>query len=253
MSSEPTIDEIIATLNHSNAPTLIIEGKDDYVAFEQLERENVAWGFTVLPVKGRWRVIQLIERRSEIANPCIFYLMDQDEWCLLGVPEAFRVDFVVLTNGASIENDLIIDGNPMQLMSIDERSAFWATLEAFTEIFIRLVFNHVHGVRDHSYGSSLRLFITEDLQKLPEWDEFCHRCQDTMPEPEGLERIAFIRGKTLLELVTMILSHKRRRSKYSKANVLEMGAKTRGPNLQRIENTILEFFERTGCITIEVA
>ncbi|WP_446325764.1 hypothetical protein [Blastomonas sp. CACIA14H2] len=253
MSSEPTIDEIIATLNHSDAPTLILEGKDDYVAFEQLERENVAWGFTVLPIKGRRRVIQLIERRTEINNPCIFYLMDQDEWCFLGIPDSFRLDFVAFTNGASIENDLITDGNPMQLMSIDEQQEFWTTLEAFMEIFTRLVFNHVNRVPDHSYASSLRLFVTEDLQKLPEWDEFCHRCRDAMPEPEGLERIAFIRGKTLLELVTMILSHKERRSKYSKANVLEMGARARGNNLRRLESMIIDFFERTGRMTIDDA
>lgn len=247
MASEPSLDEIISMLNHSNALTLVIEGKDDYVALEQFEQENVEWGFTVLPVKGRSRVMQLIERRAEIANPCIFFLMDQDEWCLIGVPAQFQLDWVALTSGASIENDLISDGNPMSLMNLEEQDRFWQTIDSFSEVFRRMVYNHINAIQDHSYGTSLRVFLNQNLNRLPEWEEFCHRCQNMVEAPVGVDRISFIRGKTVLELVTMVLSSRKRRSKYSRANILEIGSRARGEKMRVLEEKILSFFERTGC------
>lgn len=248
MSVDISVDELIATLNHSGAPTLILEGKDDYVAFEEFERNNVEWGFTVIAVKGRGNIIKLLDRRSEITNPCIFYLMDRDEWCLTGAPDSYIDPQIGFTNGASIENDLIIDGNPMALMTPDELNKFSSVLIDYKEIFLRLCYNHINGIDDHSYGSSLRIFLDEDLSKLPEWASFCGRCPDAISPPDDLELIEYLRGKTLLELLTMILSNRNRRSKFSKANVMEIGARARGSRLLALEANVYSFFRDNRCI-----
>lgn len=248
MGGDLTVDELISTLNHSNSPTLILEGKDDYIAFEHFERENVEWGLTVLPVKGRDKILQILNRREELENECIFFIMDQDEWCLTGVPHYLIDDQIAFTFGASIENDLISDGNPMSLMTPEELDKFWGLIADFASIFRRLVYNHENAVADYSYGTSMRIFCDEELTKLPEWDAFAARCPNMVPQPIDKETIDYIRGKTLLEIVTMILSHKNRVSKYSKANVLEIGARRRGERLVSLEANVIEYFAASGCM-----
>jgi hypothetical protein len=249
MSADISVDELISTLNHSNAPTLILEGKDDYVAFEEFERNNVEWGFTVIAVKGRRNVINLLDRRDEIENPCIYYLMDQDEWCFTGIPNLYIDRRIGYTSGASIENELIIDGNPMAIMKPNEVARFWSAIQEFEEIFLRLCYNHINCIADHSYGSSLRLFFDENLAKLPEWTLFCDRCPNAVARPAALNVMEYLRGKTLLELVVMILSNKNRASKYSKANIMELGARARGAKLLALEAEIYDFFRNSGCIS----
>ena len=112
----PTVDETIETLKRSNIPTLITEGRDDYIVFRRLE-DKLVGGVSVLPVGGRDNVIQVFRRRAEVGHDRIAFVIDRDLWCFTPVPNELLDERVIVTNGYSIENDVFRDADVPALMS----------------------------------------------------------------------------------------------------------------------------------------
>lgn len=106
MEDNMTVDEIISTLNHSSLPTVIVEGKDDIIVYRKLE----SFGVDVLSAGGRNKVLEIFQRKNELsADKKIVFIADKDTWVNLGVPQEFIHDFLVLTPGYSIENEIFLD------------------------------------------------------------------------------------------------------------------------------------------------
>ena len=239
-----SVTEFISTLSHSTAPTLIIEGKGDYAALEDFENENVSWGFTVLPVHGKQNVLELIDRRVEISNPNILFLVDQDEWLLCGTPSAYKRADVIFTIGAAMENDLILDGEPWKLMSLSEQSAFKSTTIAFAVVYTRLVADHLSGNVTYNLRTHPLQFF--DVNGLLDVTVGAWAAAHPSPTPVPAYLVGkpevYIRGKSLLALVTMQLSSPTRKSRFGKANIMEIGLRARGANSKAHETAILKFF-----------
>ena len=241
-----SVDEYISTLSHSSSPTLILEGKTDYVAFEDFEIENVGWGFTVMPVDGKLNVLDLIRRRNEIENPNVIFLVDQDEWILCGVPQDYVRPDVFLTNGAAIENDLIADGCPWELMTPAEKASYLLNLSDFSTIYLRLAADHLAGNSTYNLRTHPMQFFELNGTVKPQVRAWIDSHTTPLTTPKHLQDRPeiYVRGKSLLSLITMQLSSPARQSRYSKANILEMGARKRGENLTGHERAVLSYFER---------
>lgn len=242
MNVNVTLDEYISVLKRSLAPTLIVEGDDDYLAFRDFEVENISYGFTVFPVKGKSNVISIFRRREEIENEALVFLLDKDEWCFLGQSEFDGEDSVIQTDGWSIENDLLRDGSIDRLMSQQEKLKMTGEIREFTKVFSAALHCHLNGGAGPPLSMHPSQVLDADGQLRPEakleWvDPF---------EIDVYERYALenphknIRGKALLSLFTRQLSAPDRRSKFSRANLLEIGASSRGEFLSRIEQFVSE-------------
>jgi hypothetical protein len=74
-----SVDEIIAFLNHSTLPTILVEGDDDRVVYRWLE-QLIPWQEGVFePCGGREKLLKVYSRRSELKVNTVF-LADQDMW-----------------------------------------------------------------------------------------------------------------------------------------------------------------------------
>lgn len=115
-----TVAETISALEHSDLPTVIVEGSDDIIIYRQLENHIV--GVDVMPVGGRNAVLEIFQ--NKLTNPKlqgkeIVFIADQDIWCNIGIPNEFVHPSLIFTSGYSIENDLFIDYECQKMIDND--------------------------------------------------------------------------------------------------------------------------------------
>lgn len=249
------LEELIAALKRSSAPTLIVEGRDDYVAFNEFEIENISWGFTILPVSGVGNVEKIIDRINEIGHPSLAFLIDRDCAIFGTTPPKFVRDDTFLTDGYAIENDLLRDGDPTRLMSRSELAAFQKELVKFAKFFVCAAACHLEGQPDYSLSSSPHCVLDASSEYLPEYEVWVTEREAALaPEFQEATKspMRFIKGKTLVSLFTRQLSRRGRRSSYSAANLLEIGAVARGGYMRRIEGDVLQHFRNIGVAPVHV-
>jgi hypothetical protein len=134
LKTEPTVDEIIATLNHSNLPTLVIEGNDDVIIFRRLEEQAPNLTLSVLPVGGRASVLALYDRKGEIrSGQSLAFVADLDLWVFSGKPKEYHSTDLIFTEGYSIENDAFRDVDCEKLLVHSEKHAFREEVKIFAE------------------------------------------------------------------------------------------------------------------------
>lgn len=240
MKSKVTLEEYIAVLRRSRAPTLVVEGDHDYLAFREFEIENVEFGFTIFPVSGKNNVVSIISRLDEIGNERIAFLLDRDEWIAVGKTPFDDHASVIMTAGWSIENDLICDCNIKALMSAGERTALDADIKAFSQVFavaLQCFLDCVDGP-DLTIHPHKVLSDTGQVDKRIEADWLrLYDVSDCLSFIQS-DPHQFLRGKSLVALYLRQLSHKNRKSKYSFVNIMEIAAATRGVHLSRIERAV---------------
>ncbi len=239
-----TIDELVEALKRSQLPTVVLEGKEDIYIGRVIEDSIVEKSVDCIPVGGRSKAIELIKRRHEYANIQCAFLLDRDLWIFLGCPEFLKnCNEAVLTNGSSIENDLIVDGNIENLMTKTERVLYFRDLNTSCEWYSYWV--------NEAFGGSSDVFIATSVE------EFCDRASGGFRAPylvkyPGIKKCEphfskifdeyqiLLRGKTLAELLIRYLAGglDGRTSRYSYENILEIGARSNGANSKRIVNEV---------------
>lgn len=239
-------DDWVTVLKHGDSPTLIVEGRDDFVAFREFEIENVEWGLTVTPVSGKNNVISILERRNEYSHRKVAFLLDKDEWIFTGIPDRYNEEFILLTDGYSIENDLIRDGEILSLLKGEEKDTYRAKISSIAQYLSRSIMATLSDCTDLPLSLHPRRIVDEQHSIYSHL--LCH-FENHIPPQEWIDMLGSdpernFRGKTLISVFTEILSHKDRKSKYSKLNILEISASRRGNYLSKIENAALGFFER---------
>lgn len=249
MSGGVELNEVIEALKRSNAPTLIVEGRDDYIAFNEFEIENIKWGLTILPVKGRNNVETIIERIGEINHPALAFLLDRD-CTIFSSPQNHLIKTeIFFTDGYAIENDLIRDGNIMRFLKPKERDPFQTELYALARFFACAAASHIAGYARYPLSTHPRELFGSGNTLLP---SFCTFVTSEEPNLDASykvtmnEPLRYIKGKSLVALFTRHLSHSNRHSKFSGANLLEIGSAARGPFMTQIENNVVEFFKNKG-------
>ncbi len=107
-----TPDEIVATLRHSNLPTVLVEGKDDFIIYPKLQTQiGQATEIDFFPCGGRNTLLKVFERKAEFPNKKVFFIADKDMWVFDRIPEVYQDEQLIFTSGYSIENDLYADGS----------------------------------------------------------------------------------------------------------------------------------------------
>jgi hypothetical protein len=97
--------EILATIQHSSAPILLVEGRDDMQVIRRLV--DTVPNLSPLPCGSKKMVLQIYEECKQQGireNACVF-LVDRDLWVFDGIPTQY--DNLLTTSGYSIENDAL--------------------------------------------------------------------------------------------------------------------------------------------------
>ncbi|AOX19394.1 DUF4435 domain-containing protein [Kozakia baliensis] len=217
-----TLDDIIATLKHSSLPNIVVEGSDDIVIYRRMEDFLSEDFVSVLPVYGRKNVLQIFKRKSEFKDSAnVAFIADRDDWVYSEIPEEFVDENLIFTNGYSIENDAIRDGDFCRLMSPEEKSRFDVELDLILKWFAAAMqkFLDDEPIRISSHPEELlkNPNFKLSIDKILENDEAARILLDRLrADPFGL-----LRGKTLLAVIMRQLSYAGRAARHNHLALLD--------------------------------
>jgi len=220
-----SVDEIVATLRNTALPTILVEGRDDMTAYRWIEDKLGAQTANILSCGSRDNLFAVFARRVEFSHLKCAFLADRDMW--LFDSQCSKFGDVVFTSGYSIENDLLTGSHVHDLLSHNERDTFDAIAGCLAEWF-------AFEVQEYRSGRSYMIDVHPNrVVPLGGSDldpAFLALRGYRKPTASLVRSIAGhftvrFRGKCLLDLYVRILSSPNRRSKFSKHNLLEIGAK----------------------------
>jgi hypothetical protein len=143
---EITPDELIATLQKTSFPTVVVEGKDDVIVFRRLEELYADRFLTIMPAGGRDTVLRIFRERGAIPRAVkIAFVADQDTWVLSSIPQEYIDGCLLFTDGHSLENDAFRDGNFSSYMDGPEKTQFTKEVERFAFWYAHCVCCHLRG------------------------------------------------------------------------------------------------------------
>jgi len=233
-----TVNELVAALQRSSLPTVLVEGPDDAIIFRELERIHAKSNLSILPAGGRPNVLGVYERRNEIRKPVIIFIADQDFWCLSSVPALYNHRNMIFTEGYSIENDLHLDYDFCRLLSAKEKDIFYAEVKKFLTWYALACTR-----RTSDSAVMIRIHPNTVLENETTFSAYC-QLRDSEVYPQlFFEKILsdyakLLRGKSLLALLIRQLSNSKRIPKHSARGLLEIAAAHRGCRLQRIFDAV---------------
>jgi hypothetical protein len=228
-----SVDELSSYLKRTNLPTIIVEGPDDALVYRYLEETLGELNADFLICGGRSGLLKLYESRADFTNSKIVFLADLDMWYFSGIPADYSTG-LIFTSGYSIENDLYQGGVLECLLSASERPRFYAVIRELSEWFAGAVLKHRAG---HSTNCDIHTRCVLDGEEMhTKYREECRVLGVTeVCVSEIYDRYSLaLRGKNLMQALQYFLSGSSRASKYSAANLFEIGSKLDNPAIQRI-------------------
>ena len=104
------IDELVATLRHSEKANIIVEGDDDIIIYRKLVDRFKANEVDIYPAGGKDPLLRVYEelsdaeKKGDFRHAPVTFIADCDMWLFRGIPSCY--DDIIWTEGYSIENDL---------------------------------------------------------------------------------------------------------------------------------------------------
>lgn len=236
--AEPDVDEIIATLQRTGLPTILVEGADDMIVYRRLEERLGYLGASVLPAGGRLKVLEIFRRRMEIpAKVKLAFVVDQDIWVNTGIPADYQHPHLIFTSGYSIENDVFVDGNLIDLLSSQESSRFRVELSEFVKWYSLALRRHLSDPTkpialhpDHVLDPARRAALIA----MPVGEQY----PETLRVQIQADFQRLLRGKSLMALLVRNTNYKGRQPRHSEKALLEMVAVRPGALLNRVSNSV---------------
>jgi len=228
-----SVEEIIGTIKNSSLDSVIIEGDDDVIVYRRLE--EIYEGLSVMPVGGRDNVLKIYTKLMDMKiSRKIVFIVDRDMWIISGVPVQYSNQNFIVTDGYSIENDVIRDVNVEKYMRGLEKKKFREELEVFGKWYALEVKKYTDGV-DSRIGTHPSAILDN-----PEFLEIIMKLKDEETYPSDTynaimaEYKRYIRGKSLLSLFMRQLSYKGRKPCHRHDSFLESAAVSPGEYVKRI-------------------
>lgn len=240
----PTVDELFEAIKRTHLPTVLVEGSDDIIFYRKIEEDLKNYGIDMLPAGNKSAVLDLYERiKNSNIRSAILFIVDNDLW-MHKPPDNFD-DYkeVIRTNGYSIENDLYSDGALENLLNETERSNFHEELEKFTQWYALSVSRNLNGIESSFRTSPYKILDDQDYfekeTKLSPSEKYPNDLYNEIIE--NYQNL--LRGKSLFSILLRQLSSKNRRTKFSNKQLMEFGASRKGPNYQKIRDSVQRTLE----------
>lgn len=237
-----SVEEIIATIRHSQLFTVIVEGPDDAVVFRKLEVDFADQELDLVVANGRSALFSIYERRGELSKKVVF-IADRDLWIISGsIPKEYISEQLLFTTGYSIENDMFVDGNMIHVLTTQEREKFNVDLDRICKWFSLVVSRHLSDPPDTT--GSFDMHPAQLLDNEMKYFE-CTALKPGESSPEELWRritmdfALLLRGTTLLQLFLRCS----RTHKYEYRGLLNFCAARRGPLLMEVQGKIRTYLD----------
>lgn len=205
-----TIQELISYLNHSDLPTLLVEGKDDFQVYRWLEDKLEDLEIDILPCGGRNKLLELFESKHLIQKRDILFFADSDLWLFSEVPQKY--DGIIFTKGYSIENDIYTSckAHIESLIHQSKVPFYYKALDEFSKWYTAQVLEYLEG-RDYEIKVSPKSILHEktfELQSrhLPVSPTILN---SYLYETISRDYSRKIRGKNLLDLFEWFVEEKK--------------------------------------------
>lgn len=228
-----SVDETVAYLKRTSQTTALVEGRDDQKVYRYIEDRLEDLDLDVLICEGREGLLAVHRRRNEFAGAPVVFIADQDMWYFTGIPHEYA-NSVLFTEGYSIENDLYVRDVFEALMSPEEQLRFRSLVHQLArwQAFHVEQFVKVGNCRCDAHVSQI---APDDVL----CDEHLTSIGFVEPDAAVISRIVdnypqALRGKTLFQIVLRILSATQRPSKFSRDNLIELGAKLSNPVIEAL-------------------
>jgi len=234
-------NEMIAYLKRTLLPTILVEGNDESLVYRYLENKINIKNVDVLICNGRNMLLNLFKRREEFQKANVVFVADRDMWFFVDIPKEYKNE-IVFTDGYSLENDLYIQSYFEVLLDEREAQSFQSLIKELSVWFAMEVNRYIET------GESLcDVHINQVCPKNVLSEEFKVKIGFVNPPIHLIQMISqdytrALRGKNLFEALLKFLNHQKRPSKYSRANLLELGAKNENPRIAVLVDTILDKF-----------
>ncbi len=236
---EVSVEEAIATLSRSSLPTIVVEGTDDILVYRELETYHNGSFLSVFPVGGRDAVLSLFDSRSAMESGTVLFIADQDSWVIQGIPEPYHHPDLLLSNGYSIENDVIRDGNLINLMSASEKESFASELDRFI-VWYTVAFHSFCEDQNERIAIHPNEVFNRAGLVTSSANDIAH--SETLRDLQAIilaDPFRLIRGKSLLNLIMRHLSYTGRSVRHNGRALMEMVGSNRGVVLN-------DLFDRVG-------
>ena len=232
-----SVNEIVSYLKRTSLPTVLVEGTDDQSVYRYIESALEDLEVDVLVCGGRSALIDIFERRDEFVGRQVAFLADKDMWYFTGVPLEYQND-MIFSNGYSIENDLYVKHIFEELLDKDEIVNFRKLLLSLSRWF---AFEVIRCKRDGYALCDIHINKITNGSDLNE--EYLQSINFKEPDSELVQEIllsynASLRGKNLFQAVLRYLSAPKRKSKYSRYNLIELGSKLGNECFERMQKEI---------------
>lgn len=230
-----TTDEIVAYLKRTSQLTVLVEGADDKMVYRYIESRLEDLEIDCMDCGGRPSLLAIFGRRNEFPDSPVIFIADKDMWFFTSIPEEYSSG-IIFTNGYSIENDLYLKDLFESLLDAGDRDKFDNLIDALAK------WQAFHVVAFSINGSCQCDFHVN--QVVPPLNvSLCpqHLANIAFSEPPDelvrqirVSYFSSLRGKTLFEAILRYLNGRSRSSSYSKANLLELGAKVSNHCIDRL-------------------
>ncbi len=230
-----TTDETVAYLKRTSQLTVLVEGADDKMVYRYIESKLQDLEIDCLDCGGRPSLLAIFSRRSEFPDSPVIFIADKDMWLFTCIPEEYSSG-IIFTNGYSIENDLYLKDLFESLLDAGDRDKFGSLIDALArwQAFHVVAFTingscqcdfHVNQVVPPPNVSLCPQHLASIAFSDPP-DELVRQIRDSY--------FSSLRGKSLFEAILRYLNGQSRSSNYSKANLLELGAKVSNHCIDRL-------------------
>jgi hypothetical protein len=222
---EMTSDEVVAYLNRSFLPTVLVEGVGDLGVLRKLEHELLSTGVDFMPLGGKSRLHQVYLRRHEVGSKSIVFLRDRDEYVAEQVPEELMG--YVLTSGYSIEND-ILSKDAMSLIGGDHWPRFGVLIGLVAEWFRCALQIYIDSEKTTELARDISWIINDEMHSADAVAEIVSvDLKQPFSELDIDEAWVWLRGKTLLRSIHYFFQGAE--TSYSKVQLLDLSMKL-GPS-----------------------
>lgn len=231
------VDEIIAYLKRTSLPTVLVEGTDDKSVYRYIEGRLGELDVDILICNGREALLNIFTRKSEFSNAKVAFVADKDMWYFTGIPIEYQ-EGIIFSTGYSLENDLYVKEIFESLLEQDEKRQYMELLRELSKWFAFEV------TRYKKEGNAL---CDVHINRITNGNTLCDRYLNDIgfiePDQKLVQTIIrnythAIRGKNLFQAILRFLSSSKRPSKYSRANLLELGAKNDNVFIENLYQSI---------------
>lgn len=248
--------EVVGEAEHSQFLSVIVEGKNDVMWYPLLEKGALK-KVNFKPVGGRDKVLECYKLAEERQSCKIVCVADSDLWVIFGRPAGYEK--LILTEGYSIENDILKDSCIHSMFSEEEKRWLIKCKELLSEWFAFYVCNYLDQIDEkHQWpGVNYVLSFSKENTTITGVEinkQVVARYGFVRPQNEIVETVTSsfdmkFRGKSLLQLYEIFLGRATTiRPGYNGKQLIDMSLRfdTPPPFQRRLVEEIKKAFVEKG-------